>query len=164
MPRGSKPGTKIGGRKRGTPNRRTILADRIFVAAAAHPVAGWQELHSVLMDDQALPADTRLAIAQKSRSAAARSHKARAKTSNAKLAATLGQKQAAVELDSLLRLARDASLTEEERRTRKSRTSSTLAVRNVCTSLGTASWGGAIPACWAEPISAGSSALVVSRG
>jgi hypothetical protein len=68
------------------------------------------------MDDQALPADTRLAIAQKSRSAAARSHKARAKTRNAKSAATLGQKQAAVELDSLLRLARDASLTEEERR------------------------------------------------
>jgi hypothetical protein len=35
MPRGSKPGTKRGGRKRGTPNRRTILANRIFVAAAA---------------------------------------------------------------------------------------------------------------------------------
>ena len=69
MPRGSKPGTKRGGRKRGTPNRRTILADRIFVAAAAHPVAGWQELLSVLMDDQALPADTRLVIAQKPRSA-----------------------------------------------------------------------------------------------
>jgi ABC transporter substrate binding protein len=81
MPRGSKPGTKRGGRKRGTPNRRTILADRIFVTAAAHPVAGWQELLSVLMDDQALPADTRLVIAQKSRSAAARSNKARAKTS-----------------------------------------------------------------------------------
>jgi hypothetical protein len=32
----------------------------------------------VLMDDQALPADTRLVIAQKSRSAAARSNKARA--------------------------------------------------------------------------------------
>ena len=55
MPRGSKPGTKRGGRKRGTPNRRTILADKIFVAAAAHPVAGWQKLLSVLMDDQALP-------------------------------------------------------------------------------------------------------------
>ena len=116
MPRGSKPGTKRGGRKRGTPNRRTILADRIFVAAAAHPVAGWQELLSVLMDDQALPADTRLVIAQKSRSAAARSNKARAKTTNAKSAATSSQKQAAVELDSLFRLARNASLTEEERR------------------------------------------------
>jgi len=37
-------------------------------------MARWQELLSVLMDDQALPADTRLAIAQKSRSAAARSN------------------------------------------------------------------------------------------
>ena len=116
MPRGSKPGSKIGGRKRGTPNRRTILAERIFVAAVAHPGAGWRELLFVLMDDRALPADTRRAIAQKSRSAAARSKKARAKTTHAKSAATLGQKQTAVELDSLLRLARDASLTEEERR------------------------------------------------
>ena len=116
MPRGSKPGIKRGGRTRGTPNRRTILADRIFVAAAAHPVAGWQELLSVLMDDQALPADTRLVIAQKPRSAAARSNKARAKTTNAKSAATSSQKQAAVELDSLFRLARNANLTQEERR------------------------------------------------
>ena len=99
MPRGSKPGTKRGGRKRGTPNRRTILADKIFVAAAAHPAAGWQELLSVLMDDQALPADTRLVIAQKSHSAAARSNKARAKTTNTKSAATSSQKQAAVELE-----------------------------------------------------------------
>ena len=68
------------------------------------------------MDDQALPADTRLVIAQQSRSAAARSNKARAKTTNAKSAATSSQKQAAVELDSLFRLARNASLTEEERR------------------------------------------------
>jgi hypothetical protein len=115
MPRGSKPGTKRGGRKRGTPNRRTILAERIFVAAAAHPLAGWQELLSVLMDDQALPADTRLVIAQQSRSAAARSSKARAKTTNAKSAATSSQKQAAVELDLLFRLVRNVSLTEEER-------------------------------------------------
>ena len=68
------------------------------------------------MDDQALPADTRLVIAQKSPSAAARSNKARANTTNAKSAATSSQKQAAVELDSLFRLARNASLTEEERR------------------------------------------------
>jgi hypothetical protein len=115
MPRGSKPGTKRGGRKRGTPNRTTILADRILVAAAAHPVAGWQELVSVLMDDQALPADTRLVIAQKSRSAAARSNKPRAKTI-AKSAATSSQKQVAVELDLLFRLARNVNLAEEERR------------------------------------------------
>jgi hypothetical protein len=78
-------------------------------------VARWQELLSVLMDDQALPADTRLVIAQQSRSAAARSSKARAKTTNAKSAATSSQKQAAVELDLLFRLVRNVSLTEEER-------------------------------------------------
>jgi len=116
MPRGSKPGTKRGGRKRGTPNRRTILADRIFVAAAAHPMAGWKELLSVLLDDMALPADTRLAIAQKSRSAAARSNRPRGKTTNPKSAARLSRKQAAVELDALFRLARNMSLAEEERR------------------------------------------------
>ena len=116
MPRGSKPGTKRGGRKRGTPNRRTVLADRIFVAAAAHPMAGWKELLSVLLDDMALPADTRLAIAQKSRSAAARSNRPRGKTTNPKSAARLSRKQAAVELDALFRLARNMSLAEEERR------------------------------------------------
>jgi len=141
MPRGSKPGTKRGGRKRGTPNRRTILADRIFVAAAAHPVAGWQELLSVLMDDQALPADTRLVIAQKSRSAAARSNKARAKTTNAKSAATSSQKQAAVELDSLFRLARNASLTEEERRKAASRMARVLLP---ATPTGDPSWSRAV--------------------
>jgi hypothetical protein len=141
MPRGSKPGTKIGGRKRGTPNRRTILADRIFVAAAAHRVAGWQELHSVLMDDQALPADTRLAIAQKSRSAAARSNKARGKTTSAKSAATSGQRQAAVELDALLRLARDASLTEEERRSAAARIARVLLP---ATPTGDPSWSRAV--------------------
>jgi hypothetical protein len=141
MPRGSKPGTKRGGRKRGTPNRRTILADRIFVAAAAHPVAGWQELLSVLMDDQALPADTRLVIAQKSRSAAARSNKARAKTTNAKSAATSSQKQAAVELDSLFRLARNASLTEEERRKAAARMARVLLP---ATPTGDPSWSRAV--------------------
>ena len=141
MPRGSKPGTKRGGRKRGTPNRRTILADKIFVAAAAHPVAGWQELLSVLMDDQALPADTRLVIAQKSRSAAARSNKARAKTTNAKSAATSSQKQAAVELDSLFRLARNASLTEEERRKAAARLARVLLP---ATPTGDPSWSRAV--------------------
>jgi hypothetical protein len=141
MPRGSKPGTKRGGRKRGTPNRRTILADRIFVAAAAHPGAGWQELLSVLMDDQALPADTRLVIAQKSRSAAARSNKARAKTTNAKSAATSSQKQAAVELDSLFRLARNASLTEEERRKAAARMARVLLP---ATPTGDPSWSRAV--------------------
>jgi hypothetical protein len=104
-------------------------------------VAGWQELLSVLMDDQALPADTRLVIAQKSRSAAARSNKARAKTTNAKSAATSSQKHAAVELDSLFRLARNASLTEEERRKAAARMARVLLP---ATPTGDPSWSRAV--------------------
>jgi hypothetical protein len=93
------------------------------------------------MDDQALPADTRLVIAQKSRSAAARSNKARAKTTNAKSAATSSQKQAAVELDSLFRLARNASLTEEERRKAAARMARVLLP---ATPTGDPSWSRAV--------------------
>jgi hypothetical protein len=93
------------------------------------------------MDDQALPADTRLVIAQKPRSAAARSNKARAKTTNAKSAATSSQKQAAVELDSLFRLARNASLTEEERRKAAARMARVLLP---ATPTGDPSWSRAV--------------------
>ena len=37
MPRGSKLGERRGGRQRGTPNRRTVLADRILAIASARP-------------------------------------------------------------------------------------------------------------------------------
>jgi hypothetical protein len=65
MPRGSKPGERRGGRKRGTPNKGTVLTERILAAAAANPVATPNELLSILVDDQALPADTRIAVARK---------------------------------------------------------------------------------------------------
>ena len=93
------------------------------------------------MDDQALPADTRLVIAQKSHSAAARSNKARAKTTNTKSAATSSQKQAAVELNSLFRLARNASLTEEERRKAAARMARVLLP---ATPTGDPSWSRAV--------------------
>ena len=93
------------------------------------------------MDDQALPADTRLVMAQKPRSAAARSNKARAKTTHAKSAATSSQKQAAVELDSLFRLARNASLTEEERRKAAARMARVLLP---ATPTGDPSWSRAV--------------------
>ena len=93
------------------------------------------------MDDQALPANTRLVIAQKPRSAAARSNKARAKTTNAKSAATSSQKQAALELDSLFRLARNASLTEEERRKAAARMARVLLP---ATPTGDPSWSRAV--------------------
>jgi len=39
MLRGSEPGERRGGRKRGTPNRRTILSDRILSIGLNQPAA-----------------------------------------------------------------------------------------------------------------------------
>jgi hypothetical protein len=65
MPRGSWPGERRGGRQRGTPNKRTVLTERILAAASANPKATSRELLSILVGDEGLPADTRIAIAQK---------------------------------------------------------------------------------------------------
>jgi hypothetical protein len=65
MPRGSKPGERRGGRQRATPNRRTVLTDRILAAAAANPMVGPRELVFILAMDHSLPADARMAVAGK---------------------------------------------------------------------------------------------------
>jgi hypothetical protein len=66
MPRGSKPGERRGGRQRATPNKRTVLTDRILATASSNPIASSREILLILVKDQALPAATRIAIAQKS--------------------------------------------------------------------------------------------------
>jgi hypothetical protein len=66
MPRGSKPGERRGGRRRATPNKRTVLTDRILAAASCNPTATRHELLLILAKDQALPADIRIVIARKS--------------------------------------------------------------------------------------------------
>jgi hypothetical protein len=66
MLRGSKPGERRGGRKRGTPNRRTILSDRILSIGLDHPAASQHALLLKLVKDQKLPADVRMAVAPKS--------------------------------------------------------------------------------------------------
>lgn len=65
MPRGSKPGERRGGRQRATPNRRTVLTDRVLAVATANPSAAIHELVLILAKDQGLPADTRLVLARK---------------------------------------------------------------------------------------------------
>src|SRR5262249_25512762 len=65
MPRGSKPGERRGGRQHATPNRRTILTNRILAAAADNPASTTSELVLVLAKDQGLPTDTRMAVARK---------------------------------------------------------------------------------------------------
>lgn len=66
MPRGSKPGERRGGRERATPNKRTVLTNKILAVASGNPNATRHELVLILIKDKALPAGTRMAIARKS--------------------------------------------------------------------------------------------------
>ena len=61
MLRGSRPGERRGGRKRGTPHRRTILRDRILSIGLDHPAASQRAFLLKLVKDRKLPADTRMA-------------------------------------------------------------------------------------------------------
>ncbi len=65
MLRGSRPGERRGGRKRNTPNRRTILTDRILSIGLDHPTASRRAFLRKLVTDRKLPADTRIAVAPK---------------------------------------------------------------------------------------------------
>ncbi len=84
MPRGSKPGERRGGRQRATPNKRTVLTERILAVASANPTASCDELVAILVKDQKLPASSRVAIARKWFAAArSRSANGRSKKGNA---------------------------------------------------------------------------------
>ncbi|MGC2124662.1 MAG: hypothetical protein WA652_17575 [Xanthobacteraceae bacterium] len=66
MLRGSKPGERRGGRKRATPNKRTVLTDRILSIGLEHPDLFAQGFLLKLVKDPKLPADIRMALAPKS--------------------------------------------------------------------------------------------------
>jgi hypothetical protein len=51
MPRGSKPGERCGGRQRATPNKRTVLRERLLTIASANPTAAARELLLSLVND-----------------------------------------------------------------------------------------------------------------
>ena len=59
------PGERRGGRTRATPNRRTILADRIMAVLEGCLMASPKERLSKLINDAELLADIRMAVAQK---------------------------------------------------------------------------------------------------
>src|ERR1700722_7466007 len=83
MPRGSKPGERRGGRQRATPNKRTVLTDRILAVASANPTASCDAIVAILAKDQALAVDMRVAIARKwFAGARSRSAKGRTKKGN----------------------------------------------------------------------------------
>ena len=64
MLRGSRPGERRGGRKRETPNRRTVLTDESCRSGQTIPMHR-SALLLRLVKDQKLPADTRMAVAPK---------------------------------------------------------------------------------------------------
>ena len=127
MPRGSKPGERRGGRQRATPNKRTVLRDRILAVASAKPTATFREFVPILVGDQALPDDIRIAIARKvpaekpSKTSNARARKAQATKAQAAERNTHSKsdKDAATtfaRLGLLLSIVRDEAATEVGRR------------------------------------------------
>jgi hypothetical protein len=64
MPRGSKPGERRGGRRRGTPNKKTVLRNAAICAVAANPdMTPLDFLRGVMRDPDASP-DIRIKAAQ----------------------------------------------------------------------------------------------------
>ena len=127
MPRGSKPGERRGGRQRATPNKRTVLRDRILAVASGNPTATFLEFVPILVGDQALPDDIRIAIARKvpaekpSKTANARARKT--KVAKAQVAGNKtypkshkGTATTFARLDLLLSIVRDEAVTEAGRR------------------------------------------------
>jgi hypothetical protein len=130
MPRGSKPGERRGGRQRATPNKRTVLSERLLAIASANPTAAAHEFLRSLVNDPALPADTRLAIGRRifrddrPSSLAERSKQRRRDSEPAGETSLPGRATTSVAnvglatlptLDLLLRIAQDATATPAER-------------------------------------------------
>jgi len=63
MPRGSKPGERRGGRQRGTPNKKTALANAVLCAAAVNPDASPLDFLLGLVRDRNVPIDLRIEMA-----------------------------------------------------------------------------------------------------
>src|SRR5690242_2641097 len=63
MPRGSLPGERRGGRKPGTPNKKTLLKNAVFLAAAGEFHRSPLEFMLALMRDPQAPFDLRLEMA-----------------------------------------------------------------------------------------------------
>jgi hypothetical protein len=64
MPSGSKPGERRGGRKRGTPNKKTLLKNGAIKAAAINPNLSPLEFLLNLMRQADLPLELRVTVAQ----------------------------------------------------------------------------------------------------
>src|SRR5579862_4054616 len=125
MPRGSNIGERRGGRQRGTPNRRTVLVDRIMAHASERPAPPASEFLAVLVKDQELPADIRMAIAREclsagtARSVGARDTRSCGDQRNAKSPPPRrrpSRPARSATLDALFGIAQDMTVPPEQRR------------------------------------------------
>jgi len=145
MPRGSKPGEHRGGRQHATPNRRTLLTNRILAAAADNTASTVNELVLGLAKDQGLPADIRMAVARKAalfgsprsmhnRSVAANGHGSKPETKTGpdrdKKRAAIAAK-AGLATDLLFSIARDTTAKAAVRRKAASQIAECLLPKNV---------------------------------
>jgi hypothetical protein len=67
MSRGAKPGQRLGGRKRTTPNRRTVVAKKILALATTQPSMPLREFFLAMTNDTEFPVEIRLIILGKLR-------------------------------------------------------------------------------------------------
>ena len=123
MPRGSKIGERRGGREFGTPNRRTVLANRILALAPEHPKASASQFVDILVQDRQLPADIRMAIAVEfSPAGASRSEVAKSSVEQRPRAGSAGVRRVPsrtaklASLEMLLSIAQDTSAHPVQRR------------------------------------------------
>lgn len=63
MPRGSRPGERRGGRQRGTPNKKTLIKNAVFLAAAEDPNRSPLDFMLALMRNSQVPLDMRIDMA-----------------------------------------------------------------------------------------------------
>jgi hypothetical protein len=63
MPRGSRPGERRGGRKPGTPNKKTLTKNAVFLAAASDGERSPLDFMLALMRDRQVPLDLRIDMA-----------------------------------------------------------------------------------------------------
>ena len=123
------PSTRVAERKSRTPNRRTVLTDRILALAPNSHGATWKTFVAVLAEDEALPADTRVAILHKLyQTGSGRKQRGgatdqdlfpRISRSGGRQAERTGNKFAKInshQLEGLLRVVRDESAAPKDRR------------------------------------------------
>jgi hypothetical protein len=114
------PGERRGGRTRATPNRRTILADRIMAMLDRCSRASPKERLSELINDAELPADIRMTVAQKAfpdrTGGVRRARRSKSEAGTPSAAFAPRETMSRAECDALLGIVSDANASAKARR------------------------------------------------